>query len=154
MCVGPSKKVTDCDTGIHCPIHGQWGPWASFGTCNVKCGVGIHVRTRFCDSPPPQFGGFMCEGPGFEETKCDTGFPCVAPGWSLWSPWSGCKTSCGIGEQIRVRECPARTPADRVLLCHGPDIELLKCDTGNSITLASKKQFNIFKTQYASIKPN
>ena len=154
VCVGPSKKVTDCDTGIHCPIHGQWGPWASFGTCNVKCGVGIHVRTRFCDSPPPQFGGFMCEGPGFEETKCDTGFPCVAPGWSLWSPWSGCKTSCGIGEQIRVRECPARTPADRVLLCHGPDIELLKCVTGNSITLASKKQFNIFKTQYASIKPN
>lgn len=129
-CVGPAKEIVECDTGIHCPIHGNWGFWSPFGPCNVKCGLGLHVRERFCDNPSPQFGGMPCIGPSIEEVKCDTKIACVPPGWSFWSPWSGCKVACGIGEQIRVRECPVLSPADRVLLCHGPDTEVRDCDTG------------------------
>ncbi|XP_052280866.1 SCO-spondin-like [Dreissena polymorpha] len=130
FCVGPDKDTIKCDTGVPCPIHGNWSPWSVFEPCNVKCGVGIHTRVRLCSNPMPQFGGMNCEGPNIQEAKCDTKTVCpIHGGWSMWSPWSKCKTGCGIGQQLRVRSCDNPNPLFGGFVCQGPDSEVKDCDS-------------------------
>ena len=132
-CAGPQEEISKCDTMIPCPIDGLWGSWTNYGPCNAKCGVGLHARTRECNMPPPQYGGRKCVGPSMEETKCDTNKKCVIHGgWSFWSPWSTCQSSCGTGEKIRVRVCNNPSPLYGGLMCKGPDTDVLPCDTGNA----------------------
>lgn len=131
-CVGPREDIGVCDTLVPCPIDGNWGAWSGYGRCNAKCGVGLHARKRVCDQPSPQFGGRDCAGIAIEETKCDTNIPCVIHGgWSFWSPWSTCQTTCGTGEQMRVRVCNNPSPLYGGYMCNGPDTDVMPCDTGN-----------------------
>lgn len=132
-CIGSPEQIRDCDTMIPCPIDGMWGLWSDFGYCNVKCGVGLHTRTRLCDMPPPQFGGRKCIGLAVEETQCDTNIECpIHGGWSFWSPWSTCQASCGVGDKFRVRVCNSPSPLYGGLMCQGPDEDFAKCDSGVS----------------------
>ncbi|XP_052793992.1 SCO-spondin-like [Mya arenaria] len=136
LCQGADKDIIECDTGIPCPQNGNWGPWGKFETCNVKCGVGLHMRTRVCDNPPPMNGGLDCVGTNMQESKCHTNIECtVNGGWSFWSPWSDCKAKCGLGQQIRVRECNSPSPINGGVLCDGPDSEVKECDTGHPCTI-------------------
>ncbi|XP_053398910.1 SCO-spondin-like isoform X2 [Mercenaria mercenaria] len=129
-CVGLQEEILKCDTLIACPIDGLWGSWSEYGPCNVKCGIGLHARTRECNSPPPQYGGNKCVGSNMEETKCDTNKKCVIHGgWSFWSPWSTCQSTCGAGEKIRVRVCNNPSPLYGGLMCKGPDTDVMPCKT-------------------------
>lgn len=130
-CEGPMTEVTDCDTGVACPIHGGWSLWTPWSTCSKNCGVGLQGRSRACEYPPPAFNGHPCEGP-FEETmQCDTGIHCPIDGsWSPWSPFSTCSSTCGLGEHKRFRTCSEPQPQFGGLDCIGPDVEILECDSG------------------------
>lgn len=130
-CVGQREEIMECDTFIECPIDGMWGHWSEYGPCGAKCGVGLHARVRECNMPPPQYGGRDCVGISIEETKCDTNTKCeIHGGWSFWSPWSKCQTTCGVGEQVRVRVCNNPSPLYGGLVCKGADSEVRSCDTG------------------------
>ena len=130
-CVGAWKKTVDCDTGIFCPIDGQWSAWYEWGMCSAKCGKGTYSRIRKCDSPAPQYGGADCVGPSFEEGVCDTFIPCpVHGGWSFWSVWSACSETCGIGTKFRTRQCNNPSPLYGGYQCKGPAKEVVECDSG------------------------
>jgi len=45
---------------------------------------------------------------------------------SLYSAWSGCSTSCGVGVQSRVKHCDARLAHG----CTGPVVERRACTLG------------------------
>ncbi|XP_064614810.1 thrombospondin-1-like [Liolophura sinensis] len=52
------------------PIDGKWSSWGPWSNCSRKCGVGFHERWRECKSPPPQYGGKVCEGKRRDVEKC------------------------------------------------------------------------------------
>ena len=43
-CDGFPVEVTNCDTGIPCPVHGSWSTWSVIKPCSAKCGDGVQVR--------------------------------------------------------------------------------------------------------------
>lgn len=130
-CEGPFTEVSECETGLPCPVHGGWTLWTTWSFCSQSCGTGLQSRNRLCENPPPAFNGHPCEGP-FEETmQCDTGRHCPIDGqWSPWSPFTSCTVSCGIGEQQRIRSCSEPPAQFGGIVCAGPDIEILQCDSG------------------------
>ena len=62
---------------------GFWGPWGSHGPCSTTDGRGTISRTRSCDSPQPQHGGQLCQGPASDSKDCFA-IPCItcSNGWS------------------------------------------------------------------------
>lgn len=40
---------------------GKWGKWSEWSQCTSKFSWGTQIRYRFCDSPPPRYGGKFCE---------------------------------------------------------------------------------------------
>ena len=46
-------------------VDGQWGQWVGW-RCHGKCG---NNRERFCDTPPPEYGGEYCHGNDSENTS-------------------------------------------------------------------------------------
>ena len=129
-CVGARKDKMECDTGIFCPVDGQWSSWSEWGICSAKCGKGSYTRIRKCNSPAPQHGGAECIGSSLEKGTCDTLIACpVHGGWSFWSDWSKCSAKCGIGKQLRKRKCNNPSPLYGGLQCTGPTQEMIECDT-------------------------
>ena len=47
--------------------------------------------------------------------------------WALWSSWSECSVSCGIGNQFRTRTCDNPEPANGGRSCHGEEREARTC---------------------------
>eukprot|EP00058_Branchiostoma_floridae_P018788 XP_002604277.1 hypothetical protein BRAFLDRAFT_88566 [Branchiostoma floridae] len=130
-CVGPDEEVQDCDTGVPCPVDGEWSDWSPWSGCSVTCGSGTQTRDRSCTNPAPAHGGADCVGPDEEAQDCDTGVPCPVDGeWSDWSPWSGCSVTCGSGTETRDRSCTNPAPAHGGTDCVGPDEEVQACDAG------------------------
>ena len=58
---------------------GGWGAWGNYSVCSVTCGNGTQVRTRLCDTPPPQYGGAYCVGSNSSTLTC-TKTKCPAVG--------------------------------------------------------------------------
>ncbi|XP_060570175.1 uncharacterized protein LOC132728545 [Ruditapes philippinarum] len=99
----------DEDLAIAPRVDGQWGDWATWGTCSATCGSqsGTKERTRNCDNPAPANFGLDCVGSGTESLSC-TGpsNPCPVNGaWSDWGNWGSCTVTCGSGFQFRNRSC-------------------------------------------------
>lgn len=53
-------------------VHGNWGPWSTWGSCSRTCNGGQMRRYRTCDNPRPANGGRSCAGTDTEIQKCST----------------------------------------------------------------------------------
>eukprot|EP00058_Branchiostoma_floridae_P028482 XP_002613973.1 hypothetical protein BRAFLDRAFT_67461 [Branchiostoma floridae] len=104
-------------------------PWTSWSSCDATCGFGNQLRNRSCDNPPPQHGGANCTGTMEELRTCDSGKPCAVDGkWSVWSSWSTCNVSCGVGYQTRNRSCDNPEPQYGGANCTGISEDEKACD--------------------------
>ncbi|XP_022783416.1 A disintegrin and metalloproteinase with thrombospondin motifs adt-1-like isoform X1 [Stylophora pistillata] len=113
-----NKNFTDVRTCLmgpcNLPVDGGFSEWSNWTTCSVVCGTGFQLRHRNCTSPPPAYGGQSCESKNFTEGRTCAMGPCQLPvdgGFCEWSYWTSCSVSCGIGFQLRHRNCSSHPPA-------------------------------------------
>ncbi|XP_053542916.1 hemicentin-1 isoform X1 [Ictalurus punctatus] len=127
QCEGNDVHIDFCNSEP-CPIHGNWGPWSTWGSCSRTCNGGQMRRYRTCDNPRPANGGRSCAGTDTEIQKCST-LSCPVDGnWSPWQPWGECSASCGIGERTRVRFCNSPAPTNKGRPCPGDSTQLSRCN--------------------------
>ncbi|XP_063743230.1 semaphorin-5B isoform X2 [Eleginops maclovinus] len=119
-----------------CPLrnqttNGSFGPWAPWQPCNNDDGVdGVSsclCRSRSCDSPAPRCGGKTCEGSTIEVSNCSRN-----GGWTPWSSWGQCSTTCGTGFELRQRSCNNPSPRHGGRVCVGPSRDERFCNEGVS----------------------
>ncbi|OXB70712.1 UNVERIFIED_CONTAM: hypothetical protein H355_006105 [Colinus virginianus] len=91
------------------------GPCAEF-----SCGDGECIAFRqVCNGQPDCRDGDVASGV-LPSDEWDCGH------WGPWAPWGICSRSCGLGQQLRARECSQRAPG--VLhRCHGEDTQAKPC---------------------------
>jgi len=136
-CIGDDKDTRDCDSGKHCPSHGYWSVWSSYGECSVKCGKGVQYRFRTCNGK--NHGGKDCVGKDKDSRVCDTKIYCPVDGYfTQWSSYGACSVTCAQGTQYRTRTCVA--PKHGGKDCVGSTKDSQVCDTkikctGKSIIL-------------------
>ncbi|XP_048049492.1 semaphorin-5B isoform X2 [Megalobrama amblycephala] len=114
-----------------CPLRNQtadgtYGPWAPWQPCSHDDGEGTSTclcRSRACDSPTPRCGGKNCEGPTIEVSNCSRN-----GGWTPWSSWGQCSTSCEIGFEVRQRSCNNPSPRHGGRVCVGQSREQRFCN--------------------------
>jgi len=62
---------------------------------------------------------------------CETRMCCLCAvdgGWSEWSAWDECSSTCGQGQRSRSRECIAPTPAYGGRMCDGDSLQVEQCN--------------------------
>ena len=130
--LGPSVEIEICNTNV-CPIHGGFSKWTKFSQCTKSCGIGTQMRTRNCSNPAPKHGGRDCSslGAGTETQQCNTHHCPVNGGYTQWTKFSECTKSCGIGTQMRTRNCSNPAPKHGGKDCSslGTDTETQQCNT-------------------------
>lgn len=57
-------------------VDGNWGEWSSWSACTKSCGVGVRMRVRSCDNPPPSKEGRDCVGHNTQKVDCKSGDCC------------------------------------------------------------------------------
>ncbi|KAI1236572.1 hypothetical protein IHE44_0014825 [Lamprotornis superbus] len=127
-CEGSDIQMDFCNSDP-CPVHGNWGPWSSWGTCSRTCNGGQTRRHRSCDNPRPASGGRACAGADVQIQRCSTDLCPVDGNWGQWQPWNQCSASCGGGEQTRVRLCSSPAPLNRGRPCPGDSSQISRCNT-------------------------
>ncbi|XP_071607418.1 hemicentin-1 isoform X3 [Heliangelus exortis] len=127
-CEGNDIQIDFCNNNP-CPIHGNWGPWTSWGTCSRTCNGGQMRRYRSCDNPVPASGGRGCAGADLQIQRCSTELCPVDGNWGQWQMWSPCSASCGGGEQTRIRLCSSPAPLNRGRPCPGDSSQISRCNT-------------------------
>ncbi|XP_061660997.1 semaphorin-5B-like isoform X2 [Syngnathoides biaculeatus] len=119
----------------HCPVRnlkqdGGFGPWAPWQPCDHNDGEGsissCICRSRFCDGPVAQCGGVDCKGPTIQVANCSRN-----GGWTPWSSWGHCNSSCGIGFEVRQRSCNNPSPRHGGRICVGQGQEERLCNEKN-----------------------
>ncbi|XP_019306345.2 semaphorin-5A isoform X1 [Panthera pardus] len=114
------QSTSTCPTR-NLTVDGHFGAWSPWTPCTHTDGSAVGsclCRTRSCDSPAPQCGGWECEGPRMEIANCSRN-----GGWTPWTSWSPCSTTCGIGFQVRQRSCSNPTPRHGGRVCVGQNRE-------------------------------
>ena len=127
-CEGVSQETRVCSRQ-QCIVDGAWGSWSLWSPCSVTCSWGNRVRTRNCNNPRPQHGGKSCPVTDRSVTTqiCYLGSCPVHGGWSFWSYWSPCNSSCGTGTRTRHRICNNPTPQYGGDFCNGTVIQQKNC---------------------------
>ncbi|KFO38448.1 Semaphorin-5A [Fukomys damarensis] len=119
------QSISACPTR-NLTVDGRFGPWSPWTPCTHTDGSAMGsclCRSRSCDSPAPQCGGWQCEGPSMEIANCSRN-----GGWTPWTSWSPCSTTCGIGFQVRQRSCSNPTPRHGGRVCVGQNREERYCN--------------------------
>ncbi|XP_038054529.1 coadhesin-like [Patiria miniata] len=131
QCSGDRVEHRDCNAGIICPVHGQWGEWSLWSECSATCGDTM-ARFRECDSPRPQFGGNPCVGESREVQWCNDKRHCPIEGvWGRWRDGQPCSVTCGAGFEERRRVCrPSPDNPDDNFQCSGDRVEHRDCNAG------------------------
>jgi len=70
-------------------------------------------------------------GNSIEEKQC--GADIVDGGWSVYSAWTTCSSTCGVGTQMRSRTCTMPTPSLCGKPCVGPTTETKSCKCKNQV---------------------
>jgi len=95
-------------------VNGGWSDFGEWSECSVTCGEGIRERTRTCTNPAPAHSGLDCVGVNNEKESCNMQ-ACkvekVNGGFTQWSEFSACSTTCGRGEQTSTRTCTNPPPS-------------------------------------------
>jgi hypothetical protein len=106
----------------------QWRPWDDCSLCESQSNY--LVRTRVCNNPPPSNGGQYCNGMPYDMLSCfDQPICQINGGWTNWTQWSSCSTSCGIGVSVRSRTCTNPAPKFLGFVCNGSSTETNVCVT-------------------------
>ncbi|XP_037537865.1 properdin [Nematolebias whitei] len=107
-CPGEERQTTICSTNVHCPVHGVWSEWSTWGTCKYPFGDkdihckptgGRQSRERTCLHRA--HNGSFCEGNKlldsqvcYDVNNCRE--VCQMKGtWDGWGAWRYCTPSCG-----------------------------------------------------------
>uniref|UniRef100_UPI00358F01F4 semaphorin-5A-like n=1 Tax=Myxine glutinosa TaxID=7769 RepID=UPI00358F01F4 len=114
-----------------CPVQnltrdGSLGPWGSWSLCDQAAGDATgscKCRQRSCNNPKPRCGGRPCNGNTVQVSNCSRD-----GGWTPWSLWSSCSTSCAIGFRVRQRSCSNPTPRHGGRVCVGQNREERFCN--------------------------
>ncbi|KAM9794472.1 netrin receptor UNC5D-like isoform 2-T2 [Syngnathus typhle] len=114
-------------------VNGGWSTWSDWSPCNVRCGRGVHKRSRTCTNPAPLNAGSFCDGASVQKSACTSPCP-VDGGWGTWTEWSTCSGDC---ERRRSRECTAPEPKHGGRLCDGVALATDNC-TGDLCTQNGK----------------
>uniref|UniRef100_A0A1A8U0W5 Sema domain, seven thrombospondin repeats (Type 1 and type 1-like), transmembrane domain (TM) and short cytoplasmic domain, (Semaphorin) 5B n=1 Tax=Nothobranchius furzeri TaxID=105023 RepID=A0A1A8U0W5_NOTFU len=121
-----TQNITECPVR-NLTQDGGFGPWASWKRCNHDDGDGFFsscmCRSRFCDGPMPRCGGAGCKGPTIQVANCSRN-----GGWTPWSSWGQCSSSCGIGFEVRQRSCNNPSPRHGGRICVGQGREERLCN--------------------------
>merc|ERR1711935_158865 len=86
-------------------------------------------------------------------------------GWLNWTEWTGCSSTCGIGQTVRSRQCVSYTPGKETIICDGyvgsdelevQDCTLKVCITGDNMVMEETDKAveagiedNLFLSRYA-----
>ncbi|XP_077129422.1 semaphorin-5B isoform X2 [Ranitomeya variabilis] len=117
------QNITDCPVR-NLRINGGLGVWAAWQPCQHSDGDSTCLcRSRTCNNPAPRCGGRECEGSRIEIANCSRN-----GGWTPWSSWAQCSTSCGIGFQVRQRTCSNPAPRFGGRVCVGQSREERFCN--------------------------
>ncbi|CAF4070391.1 unnamed protein product [Rotaria sp. Silwood2] len=132
-CVGEAINTTTCNTGVICPIDGTWSSWSSWSSCPATCGTATVYRTRNCTGAS---SGGVCLGSTLDTQLCDTNVSCsrfpynaTNGGYSAWSKWGPCSSTCGSGTQIQTRSCTKPLPSYGGSYCVGSPINITSCNS-------------------------
>uniref|UniRef100_A0A672QBC2 Semaphorin-2A n=1 Tax=Sinocyclocheilus grahami TaxID=75366 RepID=A0A672QBC2_SINGR len=124
-----SQDITKCPER-NLTQEGGFGLWSSWQACNHDDGDDgtstCQCRTRACDNPRPQCGGMKCVGANIQVANCSRN-----GGWTPWSSWAECSTSCGIGFEVRQRSCNNPAPRHGGRVCVGQAREERLCNEKN-----------------------
>lgn len=75
-CPGEGVEEIPCNTRP-CSVNGNWGRWDNWSPCSVTCGgLGLRIRRRQCNNPPPSHGGRYCPGSSSFTASCAVWLPC------------------------------------------------------------------------------
>ncbi|XP_078703551.1 SCO-spondin-like [Branchiostoma floridae x Branchiostoma belcheri] len=136
-----SHGLLNCTDDKLCAAPPSWSSWSSWTPCSRPCitgvkdmGGSVKSRRRYCTEPPPRPGGEFCEGDDTQEVTCNVP-QCPQPGgWSQWTPWSACSSTCGSGTQVRTRVCDDPPPDIPSLACPGASLQTQSCFTEEDCT--------------------
>lgn len=95
-----------CEEAIDC----EFAQWSDWGSCSYTCDGGQHIRSRGI-SRFSKHGGKSCTSSPLEEMASCNLHPCSASTtpkvdctWAVWSMWSACSKTCGVGISVRSRD--------------------------------------------------
>uniref|UniRef100_A0A3Q3VTF2 Semaphorin-5A n=1 Tax=Mola mola TaxID=94237 RepID=A0A3Q3VTF2_MOLML len=112
-----TQNITECPVN-NMTQDGGFGPWAPWRPCNHDDGEGsvssCMCRSRSCDGPVARCGGLECKGSTIQVANCSRN-----GGWTPWSSWGQCSSSCGIGFEVRQRTCNNPSPRHGGRICVG-----------------------------------
>jgi len=109
LCIDKNSKL--CSEGKKCtgfydadyvykvalaPIDGGFSEWGAWTACSKRCGDGVKNRYRFCNNPPPMYGGARCEGDMEEQMNCRN-----CPGFKLVAEYKKCNGRCSHSGRFR-----------------------------------------------------
>merc|ERR1712176_910209 len=125
--LGSTSENRTC-SNISCPVNGNFSMWSNWTMCTVTCGGGYQTRNRNCSNPSPMYGGANCSllGAKTENRTCGNISCPINGGLTMWSNWTMCSVTCGIGYQTRNRNCSNPLP-----MYGGANCSLLGAKTEN-----------------------
>lgn len=123
-CAGNETDMRVCVQGP-CSNQSIWTGWSSWSQCSISCGLGKQERFRNC-SRNGDLSTKVCPGSLMQVKSCYHDCT-VSGGWSEWSNWTACSSSCGTGVQVKFRLCTNPKPLTDGDSCRGKNVMFKSC---------------------------